>query len=159
MNLSHQKGKSLCFHSLIIRRIRRRASVEKDILFSGMAVNVNKHPELSFTRLLPDHLFQEKYLRVMLLWGCLPLPIEVNPRSRKTIVAPWNPIYIDHGNHFEVEPLPKVLTMGQAGHNFLEKAFDNKEEPVSPGWTLAEMTTKSLLFWFPKVSKGTFLPS
>ena len=33
------------------------------------------------------------------------------------------------------------------------------EEPVSPGCTLAEMISKSLLFWFPKVIRGMVLPS
>ena len=76
------------------------------MFLSRMTMQINEHNNfLSFLE------FSDELLEIINFWMCFlstaePLPIQIVPGSRKTIITVNNSIWVYHGNNFEQICLP-----------------------------------------------------
>lgn len=102
----HKNGEDL----LLFRWVFSGASINKDILFSIMPVNVTAKPKLSLLFCLFNKELSEINGGMCFLRRFDPLPIQISTRQVAPIVTDDDSIDVEHRNNFKYEIVSQVLS-------------------------------------------------
>lgn len=111
MYFAHKIRKRLSFRVIIFLLTISTASIEEDIFFSRMSMQINEHFNPFIFIFLFDQLLQQIYFWMIMFAWLLPLSIEIYSCSRESIVTSTHTIYIYHWNYLYQETLSEKFGM------------------------------------------------
>lgn len=97
-----------------------RAAVHKQVLASGVAVDVAVEQDVSRLQGLPHHHLGGAVLGTLLHARRNPLPIQVEARKRRSVVAHDDSVWIQHRDDLEHEVVSQVLGIVVVGNQELQ---------------------------------------